>query len=87
MTIFVGAKPAAIASLQQHYQIPKENTISFGDGDNDIDMFQSSGISVAVENANNDVKAYADYMTASNNEDGVYHFLKQFFAKENQNGK
>lgn len=81
------SKATAITSLQQHYQIPKENTISFGDGDNDIEMFKVSGISVAVENANDNIKSMTSHITTSNNEDGVYHFLKQFFSKESKHGK
>lgn len=73
--------------MQKHYQIDQQHTISFGDGGNDIDMFKASSISVAMENATNEVKAHAKYLTSSNNDDGVYQFLYQYFMEEKENGK
>lgn len=76
------SKATAIKELQDYYQIPITNTISFGDGLNDIEMFQVSNISVAMDNASKEVKACAKYSTLSNNDNGVYHFLKQYFRNE-----
>lgn len=42
---------------------------------NDISMFEEAGISVAVANASDDIKNKADYVTLSNDEDGVAIFL------------
>lgn len=42
---------------------------------NDISMFEEAGISVAVANASDDIKNKADYVTLSNDEDGVTIFL------------
>lgn len=81
------SKAIAIEELQKYYHISKEQTISFGDGGNDIDMLKASGISVAMENATEDVKKYASHLTTSNNDEGVYKFLKQFFIKEKKYGK
>ncbi|WP_050637228.1 Cof-type HAD-IIB family hydrolase [Candidatus Stoquefichus sp. SB1] len=81
------SKATAIHQLQKHYQIDQQHTISFGDGGNDIDMFKASSISVAMENATNEVKAHAKYLTSSNNDDGVYQFLYQYFMEEKENGK
>lgn len=80
------SKAKAIQALQEHYHIDKEHTITFGDGGNDIDMFSVSSMSVAMDNASDDVKAKANYITASNNDDGVYQFLKKVM-EDNQNGK
>lgn len=76
------SKATAIQDIQKHYQIPVEHTITFGDGCNDIDMFQVSKYSVAMSNAHEDVKKEAQYQTQSNDEDGVYLFLKNFFEGE-----
>lgn len=49
--------------------------ISFGDGENDIDMFEFSKIAVAMENAFDSTKTYATHFTKTNNENGVYDFI------------
>ena len=55
-----------------------EETMAFGDGGNDIGMLRHAGIGVAMGNANDEVKAAADYITASVDEDGIYKALKHF---------
>ena len=49
--------------------------IAFGDGMNDVSMLQAAGLGVAMGNAEPAVKACADMIAASNNEDGVAEFL------------
>ncbi|MDK2819688.1 MAG: HAD family hydrolase [Mycoplasmataceae bacterium] len=51
-------------------------TIVFGDAENDISMFEAVKYSVAMENAINELKKVATHITKSNNEDGIYHFIK-----------
>lgn len=48
-----------------------EETIAFGDAENDIPMLRAAGIGVAMGNASQAVKDAADYITASNNADGI----------------
>lgn len=76
------SKAIAIQGLQAKYQIPPERTIVFGDGGNDIEMFKVAKLSVAVANASEAVKQAAKFETASNNEEGVYQFLNQYFKEE-----
>ena len=52
--------------------------MAFGDGGNDVSMLRYAGIGVAMGNANDDVKAHADYVTTSIDEDGVANALKHF---------
>ena len=52
--------------------------IAFGDAENDIPMLLAAGIGVAMTNAAPAVKAAADYVTLSNNEDGIAAALAQF---------
>ena len=52
--------------------------MAFGDGGNDIGMLRHAGIGIAMGNANDEVKAAADYVTASVDEDGIYKALKHF---------
>ena len=45
--------------------------IAFGDAENDITMLKYAGIGVAMDNATPEVKAIADEVTLSNDEDGI----------------
>ena len=55
-----------------------ELVIAFGDEENDLELLKSAGIGVAVENASLRVKRAANYVTNSNDEDGVACFLSNF---------
>ena len=76
------SKATAISEIQNYYHIPPERTITFGDGDNDIEMFNVSQYSVAMDNANETVKKIAKFTTKSNNDEGVLHFLLNYFEGE-----
>lgn len=58
-------KGVGIRALSKHLDINKEEILSFGDNYNDLEMFQESGISVAMENAAPDIRELCDYTTAS----------------------
>ena len=55
-----------------------EAVISFGDAANDIPMLQTAGVGVAMGNASQAVKAEANFVTLTNNEDGIAYALEQF---------
>ncbi len=68
----VGAtKGDGIAFLANYLGLDMEETMGIGDGDNDMTMMQMSGVGVAMGNAEAGVKAAADYITLTNQEDGV----------------
>ena len=73
------SKAHAIEQLKKIYHY--DHLVVFGDGENDIDMFQLADESYAVDNAHEKLKAIATQVIQSNNEDGVAHFLKQTFKK------
>lgn len=52
-------------------------TYAFGDGHNDIEMFDYVDIAVAMDNADELVKSRANVITKSSDEDGIYHYLVQ----------
>lgn len=54
----------------------QEEMIAFGDAENDAPMLQFAGTGVAMENATDALKAIADEVTLSNDEDGIAHTLK-----------
>ena len=70
------SKGIALENLAKYLNIPIENTIAIENGKNDISMFEAAGISVAVSNADNYIKSKVNYVTLSNNEDGVAIFLE-----------
>ena len=52
--------------------------ICCGDGFNDISMIEVAGLGVAMENAQELVKNAADFITLSNDEDGILHVINKF---------
>lgn len=72
------SKGAGLKRLLDDLEISFENVIAFGDGDNDLEMIQWAGIGVAMGNAMPNVKAAADFVTRSNDEDGIAFALDKF---------
>lgn len=70
-------KGAALKGICETLEIPLAQTVAFGDDWNDISLLSAAGIGVAVENALPEVKAAADEICASNEEDGPAHWLEQ----------
>ncbi len=59
-----------------------EETITMGDDRNDMDMLQEAGFGIAMGNAHKSIQEIADYVTASNEEDGVALALEKFLLKK-----
>lgn len=73
-----GGKRTAVRKYMEENGLAPEETIAFGDGENDMGMLQQSGIGVALGNAEEQVKAIADYVTDDIDEDGLAKALKHF---------
>ena len=73
-----GGKVAGIRKYLERYGIKPEETMVFGDGENDMEMLKFAHIGVAMGNASEAVKKCADYVTAHIDEDGVEKALKYF---------
>ena len=73
-------KAASIKVLIDKLNIPHENTIACGDGFNDLSMIKYAAVGVAMENAVEAVKESADYITASNNDDGIAEVVEKFIT-------
>lgn len=70
-------KGNGILNLAAHLGIPAEQTMAFGDGGNDLTMIQKAGIGVVMENGDENLKLCADYITLSNDEDGVANAIEK----------
>ena len=71
-------KDHSLARLLAHLDLSREQLIAFGDGFNDLTMLRFAGMGVAMANAVEEVKAVADFVTLSNDEDGVGHAVEQW---------
>lgn len=71
-------KGAGLVSLGRLLGIRREEIMACGDGDNDLLMLKEVGFGVAMANAEEEVKKAADYITLSNEEDGVADAIEKF---------
>ncbi len=76
------SKAKALARLGAIYGIKQEEMIAIGDGFNDLSMIKYAGLGVAMANAPEAIKAEADYITLSNDEDGVAHVIYRFVLEK-----
>ena len=74
-------KGSAAQVLLEHYGLDAQQAVAFGDSDVDVDMLQYCGLGVAMGNAPKSVKEAADYVTASNDQEGVYIALNSLRLK------
>lgn len=73
-------KAGALALIQGRMGIESSEVLAFGDQDNDIPMLKYAGGSVVMGNASDNIKAYATYITKSNDEDGVAVAIEHFWG-------
>ena len=74
-------KAQSLIRLLNHINLTPKDMIAFGDGYNDLSMLKLAGMGVAMANAVPEVRAEADYITLSNEEDGVAAAIEKFFYK------
>ena len=73
-------KAASLDKMLPSIGIARENTVCCGDGFNDISMIRYAGVGVAMGNAQQPVKDAADYITATNDEDGLVRVIEKYFS-------
>jgi cof-like hydrolase len=79
-------KARALDRLISSLGISREEVIACGDGYNDLSMIRFAGLGVAMANAAKDIQSEADFVTLSNEEDGVAHVIEHFIlSPENMN--
>ncbi|MFI6949474.1 HAD family hydrolase [Streptomyces sp. NPDC050422] len=78
-------KGAGIAAAAEHLGLDPMTAIAFGDMPNDLPMFRSCGYGVAMANAHPLLRAAADEVTLSHEEDGVAVVLERIFGRSPKN--
>lgn len=71
-------KGAGVSAIANQLGFDSNEVICVGDAGNDLDMIRYAGLGVAMGNAVDDVKSEADYITHTNEEDGVAHVIEKF---------
>lgn len=75
------SKSKGLAKIGKITGISAEEMACFGDNENDLDMFNYVGYSIAMGNAIDNIKDIANYVTFSNNENGIVHAIEDMINK------
>ncbi|PKM76996.1 MAG: Cof-type HAD-IIB family hydrolase [Firmicutes bacterium HGW-Firmicutes-15] len=75
-------KAKALEVIARHFGIGRQEVMAVGDSYNDIEMIEWAGLGVAMGNAFQSVKEIADFVTASNEEEGVAEALRRFIINK-----
>ncbi|HHT65473.1 MAG: Cof-type HAD-IIB family hydrolase [Caldicoprobacterales bacterium] len=75
-------KGNALAKLGEMLEIPREEIIAIGDSYNDISMIEYAGLGIAMGNAPDHVKSYAQYVTKGNDESGIADAIRRFILNK-----
>jgi hydroxymethylpyrimidine pyrophosphatase-like HAD family hydrolase len=78
------SKGKGVLQVAKRLGVKPEEIISFGDSYNDMDMLQHTGLGIAMGNAVPELKQVADFVTFSNQEDGVAYVLEALFKSWNK---
>ena len=73
-------KAKSLEKLLAALSLTREETVCCGDGFNDLSMIEYAGLGVAMKNAQRSVRECADYITATNDEDGIVQVVENFFG-------
>ncbi|HHU31484.1 MAG: Cof-type HAD-IIB family hydrolase [Zhaonellaceae bacterium] len=71
-------KGRGLEAVAEYLGVPRECVMAIGDSYNDMEMFSYAGFSVVMGNGEEDVKKCADYVTCSNDDDGVAEAIEKF---------
>lgn len=75
-------KANTLGVLMEQLGVTRDEVIAIGDGVADVTMLQQAGVGVAMGHAQDSVKICADYVTASNEEDGVAQAVEKLILSE-----
>ena len=78
VSIAGATKSEGLRQLTALLGVTMEQTMAVGDSENDYSMINAAGVGVAMGNATDEIKAIADYITTTNEEDGVGEAVRHF---------
>jgi hydroxymethylpyrimidine pyrophosphatase-like HAD family hydrolase len=81
VTAIEANKGAVVDFLSRFSGLPREEIATIGDSQNDVPMFRRSGLSIAMGNAADDVRAEADLVAESNDCDGFAKAIERFILE------
>lgn len=76
------SKGIALKYLCEYLGFGLENAMACGDGGNDKEMIEAAGFAVVMENGTDQLKEMADFITRSNDEDGVAYAIEKFVLNQ-----
>ena len=76
-------KSFAVEFLRKYWGIEKEEVLAIGDQNNDIELLKSGGIKVAMGNGTDELKAVADFVTDTVDNDGFIKAVEKFYRSLN----
>ncbi|MCX7745592.1 MAG: Cof-type HAD-IIB family hydrolase [Clostridia bacterium] len=74
-------KGNALKILSQRYQVTAQELMAIGDNENDFAMLKFAGIKIAMGNADEKIKEISDYVTLTNDQNGVSKAIEKFILK------
>ncbi|MFX3625681.1 MAG: HAD family hydrolase [Ectobacillus sp.] len=77
-----GHKGNGLKAMARYFNVPLKDTIAIGDNFNDVPMLQAAGFSIAMGNAEDEVKEMCDAVTLTNEEDGVAEAIETYVLKQ-----
>ncbi len=75
------SKARGLARVAEYFGVSMDEVIAVGDADNDLPMLTEAGLAVAMGNATESVKSVADFVTETNENDGVAHVIARFLSQ------
>lgn len=72
-------KASGLVELCNFLKINLSETVAVGDAPNDIEILQTAGVAAVMDNADDEIKKIADFVTADNDHDGVVKVIEKFF--------
>ena len=74
-------KGKALKDFCRLMDIPIEESLAFGDAENDISMLEAAGLAVVMENGTPETKKHADIICPSNNDDGICKIIEELWKE------
>ena len=79
-----GSKAAGVSKVVEHLGFKPENVMVFGDGLNDLELFDYAGIGIAMGVSHEELRKRADYITKTVEEDGIFAALEELGMVEKE---